>query len=192
MASRWSWPIAAVAAVAVAVAGLAWLAGGGPDAETASGVPGTASAGAPSGGSRVADEAAPPAAGNVSAPEDTVPAVPPEAVEEALGLDLAGWQRIQEGLVALGFDPGEPNGQVGGGTRRAVRAYQEGAGKLATGFLDETDVTALRYAASEADRLAEQHAGGSGGRGGTAASGRSGRGRASALGGVASPRPCFP
>ena len=88
--------------------------------------------------------------------KDSAPTVAPKAVEEALGLDHAGWWRIQEGLVALGFDPGAPDGLVGGGMRRAVRAYQQGAGKAVTGYLDAADVTALRDAASEADRVAEQ------------------------------------
>ena len=45
--------------------------------------------------------------------------------------------------MALGFDP------YRGGARRAIRAYQEGEGKPATGFLDAADVTTLRDAASE-------------------------------------------
>ena len=85
---------------------------------------------------------------------DSAVDVAPEAVEETLGLDRAGWRRIQEGLAALGLEPGAPDGLVGGGTRRAVRAYQAGAGKPVTGFLDSTDVTTLRAAASEADRVA--------------------------------------
>ena len=44
--------------------------------------------------------------------------------------------------MVLGLDPGVADGLVGGGTRRAVRAYQEGAGKAATGFVDSADVTA--------------------------------------------------
>ena len=84
--------------------------------------------------------------------------VSPEAAEEALGLDRAGWRRIQEGLAALGLDPGAPDGLVGGGTRRAVRAYQEGAGKPATGFVDAADVTTLHAAAVEADRVADRRA----------------------------------
>ena len=99
----------------------------------------------------------------VSGPEDSAPNVAPEAAEEALGLDRAGWRRIQEGLVALGLDPGTPDGLVGGGTRRAVRMYQEGAGKAATGFLDAADVATLQRAALEAaeteqQRLAEAEA----------------------------------
>ena len=74
------------------------------------------------------------------------------------GLDSAGWLEIQKGLVALGLDPGTPDGRVGGGTRGAVRAYQEGAGKPATGFVDAADVTTLQYAAAEADRVEEQRA----------------------------------
>ena len=89
-------------------------------------------------------------------PRPDPPDVSPEAAEEALGLDRAGWRRIQEGLVALGLDPGAPDGLVGGGTRRAVRAYQEGAGKPATGFVDAADVTTLHAAAAEADRVADR------------------------------------
>ena len=91
-------------------------------------------------------------------PRPDPPDVSPEAAEEALDLDRAGWRRIQEGLVALGLDPGAPDGLVGGGTRRAVRAYQEGAGKPATGFVDAADVTTLHAAASEADRVADRRA----------------------------------
>ena len=142
---RWRLSVAAVAVVALTVAGLVWLASGVAVPET--------------GGARGVAERTGANSGAGSNAEDSVreaPAVPPEVVEEALGLDLAGWRRIQEGLVALGFDPGEPDGRVGGGTRRAVRSYQAGAGKPATGFLDETDVTRLRYAAADADRLAAE------------------------------------
>ena len=200
-ARRWRLVGASAAAVALAVAGLAWWAGGVAEPESAgtvarapagenavgaalgdggggrggSDVPGTgvsgaadAAAAAPGPGARDGFDS-PPAANETgsapedsvledSAPEDSAPAVAPEAGEEALGLDRAGWRRIQEGLAALGLDPGAPDGLVGGGTRRAVRAYQEGAGKAATGFLDAADVTALRDAASEADRVAEQRA----------------------------------
>ena len=194
-ARRWRL-VGAAAAVALAVAGLAWWAGGAAERESAgtvarapsgenavgtalgdggggrggSDVPGTgvsgpsdAAAVAPGAESRNGSDS--PAAANEMgsapedpAPEDSVPVVAPEAGEEALGLDRAGWRRVQEGLAALGLDPGAPDGLVGGGTRRAVRAYQEGAGKPATGFLDAADVTALRDAASEADRVAEQRA----------------------------------
>ena len=78
-----------------------------------------------------------------------------EAAESALNLDQAGWRRIQEGLVALGFDPGAPDGLAGVGTRRAVRAYQEGARKAVTGFVDAADVTTLRDAAARACRVGQ-------------------------------------
>ena len=183
---RWWLAVAAAVVVALAGAGLVWLAGGGgpPEtARTAAGGPGGANAGLTArggggarGGSEVVAEAAPAerraaaqgaaerngadsglaANESRSVPDDAVPDVAPESVEEALGLDRAGWRRIQEGLAALGLDPGAPDGLVGGGTRRAVRAYQESAGKPATGFLDATDATTLRAAASEADRVAER------------------------------------
>ena len=183
---------AAVAVVAVVVAGLAWLAGrdaapgpagtvaGAPVGENARGVErggdGGDGGGGGVGGSGVAGVLPPDppetarggAAGADSEPganagssaqearDDPAPAVPPEAVEAELGLDSAGWLEIQKGLVALGLDPGTPDGRVGGGTRGAVRAYQEGAGKPATGFVDVADVATLRYAAAEADRVEEQ------------------------------------
>ena len=68
----------------------------------------------------------------------------PAAEERALGLDSAGWRRIQEGLAALGFDPGVPDGVAGAGTRRAVRRYQGREGKAITGYLDAADVTRLQ------------------------------------------------
>ena len=182
---------AAVAAVVLAVAGLAWWAGRAGAPETAgtvtrapvgeNAVGATDGAGGGRGGSeavsgradtavvapgaelRNGSDSSPAATETGSAPEDVAPEdsapdVAPEVVEEALGLDRAGWRRIQEGLAALGLDPGAPDGLVGGGTRRAVRAYQEGAGKPATGFLDAADMAALRDAASEAERVAEQRA----------------------------------
>ena len=180
MAASRPWRLAVVAA-AVAVAGLAWPAGGDAAPETtrtAAGTPGGENArrgdGGGVGGAGVAGAppAGPPEAAQggaardradsdtepdeSSAQEDPAPAVPPEAVEAALGLDSAGWLEIQKGLVALGLDPGTPDGRVGGGTRGAVRAYQEGAGKPAAGFVDAADVTTLRYAASEAGRVEEQ------------------------------------
>ena len=71
----------------------------------------------------------------------------PQAVEEALDLNRLGWLRIQEGLAVLGFVPGVPDGLVGPRTRRAIRAYQESAGKPATGFLDAPDLPTLQSAA---------------------------------------------
>ena len=152
--------VAAGAAVALAAAGLAWWAGGGRGgSEVVLGRADTAVV-APGAGTRNGSDSSPVAG---SAPEDPASEdSTPEAVEAALGLDRAGWRRIQEGLAALGLDPGAPDGLVGGRTRRAVRAYQAGAGKPATGFLDAADLETLQHAASEAaaaerQRLAEAH-----------------------------------
>ena len=185
MAASRPWRLAVVA-VAGAVAGLAWPAGrdAAPEAmRTAAGTPGGENArgvergdgggvgGAGAAGAPPADPAETAQRGAAmdradsdtepddesSAQEDPAPVVPPEAVEAALGLDSTGWLEIQKGLVALGLDPGTLAGRVGGrGTRGAVRAYQEGAGKPATGLVDAADVTTLRYAASEAGRVEEQ------------------------------------
>ena len=83
---------------------------------------------------------------------DVTRVLSPAEVEAALGLDRAARQRIQEGLLAAGFDPGATNGSFGGDTRRAVRTWQAARGKLGTGFLDAADAEALRAAAAEAER----------------------------------------
>ena len=83
---------------------------------------------------------------------DVTRVLSPAEVEAALGLDRAARQRIQEGLLAAGFDPGATNGSFGGDTRRAVRTWQAARGKLGTGFLDAADAEALQAAAAEAER----------------------------------------
>ena len=57
------------------------------------------------------------------------PVLSPAALEEqALGLDRPARQEIQAGLVADGFDPGEPDGALGARTRAALRAWQAARG----------------------------------------------------------------
>jgi membrane-bound lytic murein transglycosylase B len=43
-------------------------------------------------------------------------------------------EELQERLLAEGFDPGTPDGIVGGQTRAALRAYQRRAGLPPDGF----------------------------------------------------------
>ena len=150
---RWRLAVAAVATVALTVAGLVWLASGVAVPETGGVREATERTG---GGLRPganAESVASETDREVAATEAERRRIA-EAVEATLDLDRADWRRILEGLMALGFDP-----YRGGGARRAVRAYQEGEGKPATGFLDAADVTRLRAAASEEERrrLAELH-----------------------------------
>ena len=65
-------------------------------------------------------------------------------VEEGLGLDRAVRRQIQEGLQAVGFDPGGADGMFGPRTRAAIRRWQTSRGERATGYLDGALVAALR------------------------------------------------
>ena len=94
-----------------------------------------------------------------AAPAEEEPAAagpPPDEVERGLGLDRAAWREIQEGLTASGFDPGAADGLVGGATRSALRAWQSSRGAEATGYADAEAVSALREAADDAARVADQ------------------------------------
>ena len=75
-------------------------------------------------------------------PPITPPAAPsvepvrsPEALEAALGLGLADWRHVKQGLKALGFDPGSPDGIPESRTRKALAAWQQKQGEKATGYL---------------------------------------------------------
>ena len=65
-------------------------------------------------------------------------------VEEGLGLNQALRQQIQEGLRADGFDPGGVDGLFGLRTRAAIRSWQSARGARSTGYLDGSQVEALR------------------------------------------------
>ena len=88
-----------------------------------------------------------------------------DAVEEALGLEGSEVQRIQRGLLELGFDPGEQDGLIGRGTREALRSWQADRGFQVTGYLGVNTADVLEHAgleafqadtAAEGRRLAEQ------------------------------------
>jgi hypothetical protein len=55
------------------------------------------------------------------------PVEPPMTSQDRIG--------AQQGLVALGFNPGEPDGVIGINTRAAVRAWQKARGLPADGYL---------------------------------------------------------
>jgi membrane-bound lytic murein transglycosylase B len=56
----------------------------------------------------------------------------------------------QTALIRLGFNPGQPDGVVGAGTRAAVRAWQRTQGLPADGYLSPAMVDRLRAAAGNA------------------------------------------
>ena len=182
---RW-WPAAAVAVgLTAAVLAAAWLAswsGGLPDGDAASGsaalttneggqtvepaVASSTSAETPDargGGADSVDEAggggeagAEPGGPASQEEEPAVTGPPPEELERGLRLDRAAWQEIQEGLSASGFDPGVADGLVGGATRSALWAWQSSRGASATGYVDADAASALRAAAEDASRVADQ------------------------------------
>jgi lytic murein transglycosylase len=59
-------------------------------------------------------------------------------------LSLADRMTAQRALAALGFDPGQPDGVVGMGTRAQLRAWQKTRGLVADGYLSPAMVQKLR------------------------------------------------
>jgi len=59
-------------------------------------------------------------------------------------LTLVDRMTAQRALAALGFDPGQPDGVVGLGTRNALRAWQKARGLTADGYLSAEMVTRLK------------------------------------------------
>lgn len=76
------------------------------------------------------------------------PTVRPWPQETALS--LVDRLTAQRALAALGFDPGQPDGVVGMGTRRALREWQKARGLTADGYLSGDMVRRLREEASAA------------------------------------------
>ena len=83
----------------------------------------------------------------VVSPEPSPPA--PESIEAELSLNREERRRIQQGLAALGFDPGPADGLFGRGTRGAISRWQASRGAAATGYLD-ADAARTLLAAGEA------------------------------------------
>ena len=65
-------------------------------------------------------------------------------IEEGLGLNQAARRQIQQGLRAEGFDSGGADGLFGPRTRAAIRSWQAARGVRSTGYLDGSQVEALR------------------------------------------------
>lgn len=88
------------------------------------------------------------------APEPTLS--PAAAAERALNLTSADRLTVQRGLAAAGFYGGAIDGLIGAGSRSAIRRWQSGAGRAATGYLTSGDVAALKtLAANAADAAPE-------------------------------------
>ena len=77
-----------------------------------------------------------------------------QVIEEGLNLDRAARGRIQQGLEAAGFDPGDADGLFGPRTRAAIRSWQSSRGARATGYLDGAAPEALRSAGAESTATA--------------------------------------
>jgi len=65
-------------------------------------------------------------------------------------LSLADRMTAQRALAALGFDPGQPDGVVGMGTRAQLRAWQKARGLTADGYLSPAMVEKLKAEAGGA------------------------------------------
>ncbi|HEY8573129.1 lytic murein transglycosylase [Phenylobacterium sp.] len=59
-------------------------------------------------------------------------------------LALVDRMTAQRALAALGFDPGQPDGVVGAGTRKALRDWQKARGLVADGYLSPAMVQKLK------------------------------------------------
>ncbi len=85
-------------------------------------------------------------------------------LEGQLGLNRAARVLVQQGLAAVGHDPGPADGLFGGAqtrTRRAIRAWQAAKGMAETGYLtrEQADtLMALGQEAEEAERAAQAQA----------------------------------
>jgi membrane-bound lytic murein transglycosylase B len=65
-------------------------------------------------------------------------------------LTLTERMDAQTALAKLGFNPGEPDGVIGVGTRQALRAWQKSQGLIADGYLSPEMVRRLRAAGQRA------------------------------------------
>ena len=93
----------------------------------------------------------------VETPDEPEPEVSPEplaptleSLEAALGLSREERRRIQEGLAALGFDPGPADGLFGQRTRHALSSWQSSQDLEATGYLDAESARSLLAADARA------------------------------------------
>ena len=82
-------------------------------------------------------------------PEPPVFGKGPEMAEASLGLERSERRLIQQGLAALGFDPGPVDGLFGRGTRGVIGQWQVSRGEAKTGYLDAELARVLLAAARE-------------------------------------------
>ena len=75
-----------------------------------------------------------------------------ETVEASLGLERLERRRVQEGLAALGFDPGPADGLFGRGTRDAIGKWQVSQSAPMTRYLDAEAAKVLLAAGEAAAR----------------------------------------
>ena len=81
----------------------------------------------------------------------------PEVIERDLGLSRDARRQAQENLTVLGFDTRGVDGIFGGGSRSAIRGWQQAEGFPVTGYLTGNQVTRLQEtAAVRRDQLAEE------------------------------------
>ena len=73
-------------------------------------------------------------------------------LEGQLGLDRAARKLVQQGLAAVGYDPGPADGLFGGATRAAVRKWQRDNGEKVTGYVTRPQAEGLRARGEEAER----------------------------------------
>jgi len=71
-----------------------------------------------------------------------------DQVERSLGLTRNGRSRVQLALTLLGYKTGGTDGRFGPKTRNAIMAWQADRGEDSTGYLNETQHTALLDAAA--------------------------------------------
>ena len=75
-------------------------------------------------------------------------------LEGQLGLDRAARRLVQQGLAAVGHDPGPTDGLFGGAqtrTRQAIRAWQAAKGMAETGYLTREQADTLMVLGQEAE-----------------------------------------
>ena len=75
-------------------------------------------------------------------------------LEQQLGLDRAARVLVQQGLAAVGYEPGPADGLFGGGTtrtRQAIRAWQAAKGMEATGYVTREQADALMALGQEVE-----------------------------------------
>jgi len=74
---------------------------------------------------------------------DPIPRSSPETVEQALRLSNTDRQKIQQALLAIGFDVGTADGDFGPRTRKGLRQFQIASRLPETGYLDASIVKHL-------------------------------------------------